>query len=107
MIVNKGFNGLTDGLLEAGMLIKNELLGKLCLARGQVVLWHVTDEEEAKNILEKIYVFICKVMDQLFELLPGDTLATYVDVGEEKIKFMLGLLWTLRILLLYNAITKF
>jgi hypothetical protein len=46
-------------------------------------------------------------MDQLFELLPGDTLATYVDVGEKEIKFMLGLLWTLRILLLYNAITKF
>lgn len=97
MIVNEGFNGLTDGLLEAGMLIKNELLGKLCLARGQVVLWHVTDEEEPKDILEKIDVFICKVMDQLFELLPGDTFATNVDVGEKKIKFMLGLLWTVRI----------
>jgi hypothetical protein len=46
-------------------------------------------------------------MDQLFELLPGDTFTTYVDVGEKEIKFMLGLLWTLRILLLYNAITKF
>lgn len=107
MIVYERLNGLADRLLEAGMLIKNELLGKLCLTRRQVVLRHVTDEEEAKNILEKIYVFICKVMDQLFELLPGNTLATDVDVGEEKIKFMLGLLWTLRILLLYNAITKF
>ena len=34
MIVNERLNGLTDGLLEAGMLVKNELLGKLCLARG-------------------------------------------------------------------------
>ena len=41
MVVYKGLDCLTDSLLEGGMLVKDELLRELGLARGDVVVWHV------------------------------------------------------------------
>jgi hypothetical protein len=80
MIVNKGLNGLTNGLFEASVFEKNELLGKLGLTCRNVILRHVIDEKKPEDILEQVNIVVCKAMDKFFELLPCNSLATDVNV---------------------------
>jgi len=58
MVVYKGLDCLTDSLLEGGMLVKDELLRELGLARWDVVVWHVNCKKETEDILEEVNIIV-------------------------------------------------
>ena len=80
------------------MLKEDEALREDRLARTStdIVLWHVADQKKSENLLEKLDLIVIKRGDQLSELLPGDALATDVDVGEELVELLFSKFSSLR-----------
>jgi hypothetical protein len=65
LIVYERLNSLTDGFLEAWVLEEYKTLRQLRLASTDVIIRHVTDQEESEDRLEELYVFIGQIRDKL------------------------------------------
>ena len=65
LIVHEWLNSLTDGFLEAWVLEEYKTLRQLRLASTDVIIRHVTDQEEAEDRLEELDVFIGQIRDKL------------------------------------------
>jgi hypothetical protein len=90
LIVNKRFYGVSHSLFEARVLIEDEALreDRLASTWADIVLGHVADQKESEDLLEEFNLIVIKGWDQLSELLPSDTLATDIDVGEELVELL-------------------